>query len=451
MRSQTDELDDNHAAQIDMVPVKLPVQGSIIDMALLALLVFSASLTLPTMGPIRQLTALSILGLFAFRFSEIRPYLGKFWFILLFPAWVMMSVLWAPVPGRAMGHAIPFFVESVAILYFISFLSPSQIIRSIFMASQAVFLFYALPHIGTVESHVIPNGFSEKNWFANQMFVAMVSGLYVLFANESRIWERGYVIIAAPLAFILIVKAESATVLVLSLLSILFMFVMGVFWRFVARVQMLPALMILGIIAFALFGLTVALFVLDESPLDAFLGSLGKDTTLTGRTELWDYAQKLIGERPLLGLGAEGFWLPYRGDAQFLLEAFHKGINIRFSFHNSYLAIWVHLGIIGLLVQVSTVYYIIYRVVTNWFKKQDVTTAFFLLFSLIVLLRSFTESDLYNPLGVNKMILFLGGMTFVAHKIGYAPRAFVEAQLMKRRGASSGAAGRPSFDHSQGS
>jgi exopolysaccharide production protein ExoQ len=41
---------------------------------------------------------------------------------------------------------------------------------------------------------------------------------------------------------------------------------------------------------------------------DVILGFLGKDSTLTGRTELWYFVDIDIAQRPLLGWGFDAFW-----------------------------------------------------------------------------------------------------------------------------------------------
>jgi O-antigen ligase len=43
---------------------------------------------------------------------------------------------------------------------------------------------------------------------------------------------------------------------------------------------------------------------------DLLLDILGKDPTLTGRTELWEYVDSYIGQRPVLGWGFAAFWSP---------------------------------------------------------------------------------------------------------------------------------------------
>jgi len=54
-------------------------------------------------------------------------------------------------------------------------------------------------------------------------------------------------------------------------------------------------------ILFALGILSVLLMVTPAELFLVFTGSLGKDASLTGRTDLWDIAKDAIAQRPLLG------------------------------------------------------------------------------------------------------------------------------------------------------
>ena len=49
------------------------------------------------------------------------------------------------------------------------------------------------------------------------------------------------------------------------------------------------------------------LLIILLSP-DLILDLLGKDATLTGRTELWYFVNIFISQRPLLGWGFGAFW-----------------------------------------------------------------------------------------------------------------------------------------------
>ncbi len=72
---------------------------------------------------------------------------------------------------------------------------------------------------------------------------------------------------------------------------------------------------------------------------------LGKDTTLTGRTDIWSAAVVMIRERPWLGYGFAGFWRGLDGASAYVCnfvgwEPPHG--------HNGFLDIWLDLGVAGL-------------------------------------------------------------------------------------------------------
>lgn len=80
---------------------------------------------------------------------------------------------------------------------------------------------------------------------------------------------------------------------------------------------------------------------------DMVLENTGKDTTLTGRTDLWRVADRLIAERPWLGMGYNTFWRPGNLEAEALWRAFGIEGRSGFNFHNTYREITVALGFVG--------------------------------------------------------------------------------------------------------
>ncbi|MFN4764774.1 O-antigen ligase family protein, partial [Gillisia sp. Q332] len=67
-----------------------------------------------------------------------------------------------------------------------------------------------------------------------------------------------------------------------------------------------------------------------------------------GRSVLWDYAADLIEAGPLLGSGFDAFWNGGDASAAGYVQALLQQ-NVK-NFHNSYLDIWVQLGVAGLAI-----------------------------------------------------------------------------------------------------
>ena len=74
---------------------------------------------------------------------------------------------------------------------------------------------------------------------------------------------------------------------------------------------------------------------------------LGRDATLTGRTELWSGLLDCLSRRPFLGLGYASFWTPHENP--FLHEIWQSTGYVLFSAHNGYLEVALGCGIVGLV------------------------------------------------------------------------------------------------------
>lgn len=76
---------------------------------------------------------------------------------------------------------------------------------------------------------------------------------------------------------------------------------------------------------------------------DSSLQAMGKDVTLTGRTEIWHLVLGMTGN-PLVGTGFESFWLPgWRRDKIWSLYWWHPN-----EAHNGYIEVFLNLGWIGI-------------------------------------------------------------------------------------------------------
>jgi exopolysaccharide production protein ExoQ len=87
-------------------------------------------------------------------------------------------------------------------------------------------------------------------------------------------------------------------------------------------------------------GLLVLLFP------DLFLELLGKDPTLTGRSELWAYVWTDIYQKPLLGWGYAAFWTPTNPLALEISATVKWNVP---QAHNGVLEILINIGLIGLI------------------------------------------------------------------------------------------------------
>ena len=72
------------------------------------------------------------------------------------------------------------------------------------------------------------------------------------------------------------------------------------------------------------------------------LEGMGRDATLTGRTEIWKDVLSMSGN-PIIGTGFESFWIGQRADRMWRMFYFHPT-----QAHNGYLEVYLELGWIGI-------------------------------------------------------------------------------------------------------
>jgi O-antigen ligase len=115
------------------------------------------------------------------------------------------------------------------------------------------------------------------------------------------------------------------------------------------------------------------------------LGMMGRDSSLTGRTAIW---QKIlaIADHPWLGTGYESFWL---GDRLRTIAATYHGIN---QAHNGYIEIFLNLGWIGVLL-LGVVLATGYRNIVVAFRRDRGAAQLRLAYFVVGIVMNFTEAS----------------------------------------------------------
>jgi O-antigen ligase len=92
---------------------------------------------------------------------------------------------------------------------------------------------------------------------------------------------------------------------------------------------------------------------------------LGKDDTLTGRTDIWGSVVELARQRPAVGWGWTSYWAPWV--APFKGLAVQDGVEY-LQAHEVWLDVWLQLGIVGLVVFILLTGSILWHL---WFLAVD--------------------------------------------------------------------------------
>ena len=144
-----------------------------------------------------------------------------------------------------------------------------------------------------------------------------------------------------------------------------------------ARKPVLVHLLVAAVISMSLF----ALFFDSGGDL---VGTLGRNSTLTGRTDVWKRVLGIV-QNPLFGSGFESFWLGARLEYMRRLD---EGLN---QAHNGYLEVYLNLGGIGLALLAVMMVRGYRNIVVGLRRDQDVSRLM-LAYFVVAVIYNCTES-----------------------------------------------------------
>lgn len=137
------------------------------------------------------------------------------------------------------------------------------------------------------------------------------------------------------------------------------------------------------------------------------LKSFGKDTTLTGRTFLWDEAVKSGMENPIAGHGYSAFWVPGQRKAEQLWAKFGVRARVGFHFHNVFLEVFVELGFIGVVLVSYLLFASCWRSMMLIIKNgMNVEYIYALGISVMFLTRAMVEVDIIGSFSIGPLLFY---------------------------------------------
>jgi exopolysaccharide production protein ExoQ len=168
--------------------------------------------------------------------------------------------------------------------------------------------------------------------------------------------------------------------------------------------------MIGTVLSVGLMFIVVFVFANQLGLLDTLLSLSGKDATLSGRTELWQRAAKMLEENPVLGTGLQAFWVQGNPYAEELWARFAPGRS-GYHFHNLWYESGVELGYVGLAVVLATVLLTTLQVWRWAVRSPSVESCFFLTYAIFICMRTFVEVDLFGQYSFN-WVLFIAAWAY---------------------------------------
>ena len=408
-----------------------PGRGDAVDEVAAILAMIFVPVDVPILQPYRLPVTLLVLALVAWRWRSVTPTLRAGAYAFALPAYCALSAVWADAMGPAFKHGILLALTMSIAGFMAARLDRRQFVVALLVSQGALavasLLFGVNSWSGGLDGGWAYVGiFPQKNVAGQRMMLLTLAALAVLLAPGYRLRWRLAAAAVLPLALSLLIRSTSATAIVLLAVAGSALLFAAFIWRPATLVRGLrPAVAFGGVAALALGALILANVLRIDSP-DALLAALGKDGTLTGRTDIWAVGWHVLREHPLLGVGAGNFWFGDMWDAARLREQFHVAPGGYFNFHNAYFEAAVHLGLAGFLLAIAVWGRGLWMIVWSWWTAKEWGDPFWLALALALFVRSFTESELFQPTLPGAILCWVG--VFAAEREARAARLATAAQ-----------------------
>ena len=266
--------------------------------------------------------------------------------IILVGALVLLAVVslyWSIDPETTKRRVLSLAINSVFALYlgtrFEGRALPRLIaLSALWMGLLSVVFVVALPHIGI---HQDANaGLWRGIWYEkNQMAWVMVAGAIAAASWQSTLPRPSFIALPCLLLCILLVLATASKTSLLCL--VLGLGLVGA----LSVLRRAPPAMAVAAIWMGVVGLISAWWIWSTQS-EALLAALGKDPTLTGRTQIWADVWVAAMQRPWLGHGYNAFWGVDSVPANWIRFQTQWAVP---SAHNGWLDVLIQLGITGVV------------------------------------------------------------------------------------------------------
>ena len=290
------------------------------------------------------LYALIAVGLI-WRVREIARVCVRLPFLMGLLVLTALSFLWSIDPGLTQRRSVALLMTSAAGLY----LGTRYDWKTLLRALGAVWLMVGLasfvtalvvPEFGRaqdVHAGAWQGLYFEKNQLGGHMALAvLITAFLGLMDRRFRgIWLSGF-----ALSALLVLMSTSKTALLAMGLGLA---VLGIGALMKRGVRTSLAVLWVSGVTTALLGM-----ILWLSPALVF-EALGRDASLTGRTDIWAVLVDYIKERPLLGYGYGAFWAEGSGPGAWVRETLQRDAPPA---HNGWLDVALALGAVGLVLLV---------------------------------------------------------------------------------------------------
>jgi exopolysaccharide production protein ExoQ len=273
------------------------------------------------------------------------------------PALLLISAAWSFDPQATVRRGVEYMFVALGAIGVVGCLEGDEFMELVFMACgisafASIVLREVHPEEALQEFVAMRGIFPHKNVLGQVMAAGVLACLHVLqTSRRGRLRKVG----ALTVFVVLALASKSATGFVTSF----------IYCGLQGLITMFRTGGIVRLIGLALLILVTPVVLMVLVFPDAFFEMIGKDPTLSGRTEMWAYVIAAIEQRPLLGWGYWGFWSPDNPVAAEISVVVQWAVP---EAHNALLEILLNVGVLGAA-------FFVFLIVRNiWFALRCLRT-----------------------------------------------------------------------------
>ena len=330
------------------------------------------------------------------------------WILFLIPLWALMSATWSDIHVTAARSSVQLILTTAFAVVIASKVRLEILLRAMGFAMIIAML------MSFVSSRVALNGmtgevsligiFDSKNFLATNTAMSIFVALSLLLNKKSDKASRILGGILIIISFLVLIKAKSFGAMLFVIMSISLSVALTFYQNINLHMSTRRGIN-RALIATFILVMTFIIFSLVHGTFDEFMYSIGKDPTLTGRTEIWEMGFHIIADNPLLGVGYQSLFYIGNAPAEEIWNLAHKASGVGFNFHNMYVDTTVELGVIGLLMYV----FLISAFFRRLFTLTDISLGgpYFFAFSIFIFLflQTFLEAGWLNQFTVTHFFI----------------------------------------------
>ncbi|KAA1179978.1 O-antigen ligase family protein [Rhizobium tropici] len=354
--------------------------------------------------------------------NVLGSYQKQLW-LFAFGVFTCLSIFWSVVPSVTARAAIQYMTHIFCALVAMRTLDIRTLARgaiagtSIVLIYSILFGYYAYDPIDGTYSFV--GAFDSKNQLGFNASIGIYFAFTAVFVlGERRIWMLGAGIAGLLSAYCLLASQSATSVLTTGLVVVLCVSLRVILYLSPRQRKRL-------FVTVAVSGVVLAVAGVYLGAVDLVLGAFGKDSTLTGRTYLWQQGIAAAQQNLFFGVGYQAYWVQGFSEPERLWDEFFIASRAGFHFHNTYIETAVETGLIGVFLLASILLTAFIGHISRFLSDIRNDESYILLgVATLLLIRSFVEIDILNPYHVGSFLFY-----FTAGKLSMRARARLNAPL----------------------